>query len=90
MVFTTSPGHLRQCPNYIDEKLPGWKADPTQLGYAGTLSDEDLAEARGKNRRIFRELSRLRRVWNWKNNGLPSALLDDLPHTKEQIWCSRI
>ena len=39
-----------------DEKLPGWKADPTQLGYAGTLCDEDLAEARSKNRRIFREL----------------------------------
>ncbi len=40
----------------FDEKLPGWKVDPTQLGYAGTLSDDDLLAARGKNRRIFREL----------------------------------
>ena len=40
----------------FDEKLPGWKQDPTQLGYAGTLSDDDLLAAREKNRRIFREL----------------------------------
>ena len=40
----------------FDEKLPGWKQDPTQLGYAGTLADEDLLAARARNRRIFREL----------------------------------
>ena len=41
----------------FDEKLPGWKQDPTQLGYAGTLADEDLLAARARNRRIFREPS---------------------------------
>jgi alpha-glucan phosphorylase-like protein len=40
----------------FDDKLPGWKQDPTQLGYAGTLADEDLLAARSRNRRIFREL----------------------------------
>ena len=39
-----------------DEKLPGWREDPTQLGYAGTLSDEDLLAARSRNRKIFHEL----------------------------------
>ncbi len=40
----------------FDEKLPGWKHDPTQLSYAGKLADEDLLAARSRNRRIFREL----------------------------------
>ena len=40
----------------FDEKLPGWKHDPTQLSYAGTIADEDLLAARSRNRRIFREL----------------------------------
>ena len=39
-----------------DEKLPGWKKDPTQLAYSGKLSDENLLAAREKNRSIFREL----------------------------------
>lgn len=40
----------------FDEKLPGWRSDPTQLGYAGKISDEDLLLARKKNREVFREL----------------------------------
>ena len=40
----------------FDEKLPGWKHDPTQLSYAGIIADEDLLAARSRNRRIFREL----------------------------------
>ena len=39
-----------------DNQLPNWKGDPTQLGYSGKLSDEDLFAAREKNRSIFREL----------------------------------
>ncbi len=39
-----------------NKNMPGWKQDPTQLSYAGKLSDEDLLEARRKNRKIFREL----------------------------------
>ena len=40
----------------FDDKLPGWKQDPTQLSYAGALADEDLLAARTKNRHVFREL----------------------------------
>lgn len=40
----------------FDEALPGWKEDPSQLGYAGSIPDGLLLEARKKNRRILREL----------------------------------
>ena len=39
-----------------DNQLPNWKSDPTQLAYSGKISDEDLLDAREKNRSIFREL----------------------------------
>ena len=39
-----------------NKNMPGWKQDPTQLSYAGKLSDEELLDARRKNRKIFREL----------------------------------
>ena len=40
----------------FDKELPGWRSDPTQLGYAGKISDVDLMSARKKNRAVFREL----------------------------------
>jgi len=43
----------------FDKELPGWRGDPTQLGYAGKISDEDLKLARKKNREVFRELVRV-------------------------------
>jgi alpha-glucan phosphorylase-like protein len=43
----------------FDKELPGWRSDPTQLGYAGKISDEDLKLARKKNREVFRELVRV-------------------------------
>ena len=42
----------------FDTHLPGWKEDPGQLGYAGSLPDEALLEARQANRRMLRELVR--------------------------------
>jgi starch phosphorylase len=42
----------------FDEHLPGWKEDPSQLGYAGSLPDEALLHARSTNRRILRDLVR--------------------------------
>ena len=40
----------------FDKQLPGWRSDPTQLGYAGNISDEDILNSRKENRSIFREL----------------------------------
>jgi alpha-glucan phosphorylase-like protein len=40
----------------FDAHLPGWKEDPSQLGYAGSLPDDALLEARHANRRMLREL----------------------------------
>ena len=40
----------------FDHHLPGWKEDPSQLGYAGRLPDAALRDARQVNRRILREL----------------------------------
>ena len=50
----TSP----QMSALFDTHLPGWKEDPGQLGYAGSLPDEALLEARQANRRMLRELVR--------------------------------
>ena len=50
----TSP----QMGGLFDVHLPGWKEDPSQLGYAGSLPDEALLEARQANRRMLRELVR--------------------------------
>ena len=50
----TSP----QMSGLFDHHLPGWKEDPSQLGYAGRLPDADLQDARKVNRRILRELVR--------------------------------
>jgi len=48
----TSP----QMSGLFDQHLPGWKEDPSQLGYAGRLPDAALQDARQVNRRILREL----------------------------------
>ncbi|DAC09277.1 MAG TPA: alpha-glucan family phosphorylase, partial [Candidatus Poseidoniales archaeon] len=48
----TSP----QMSGLFDHHLPGWKEDPSQLGYAGRLPDAALRDARQVNRRILREL----------------------------------
>ena len=40
----------------FDRHLPGWKEDPSQLGYAGSLPDHALLDARAASRRILREL----------------------------------
>ena len=48
----TSP----QMRGLFDAHLPGWKEDPSQLGYAGSLPDAALLEARAANRRMLREL----------------------------------
>ena len=40
----------------FDKQLPGWRSDPTQLGYAGNISDEEILDSRKENRTIFREL----------------------------------
>ena len=50
----TSP----QMTGLFDHHLPGWKEDPSQLGYAGRLPDAALQDARKINRRILRELVR--------------------------------
>ena len=50
----TSP----QMTGLFDHHLPGWKEDPSQLGYAGRLPDAALQDARKVNRRILRELVR--------------------------------
>ena len=50
----TSP----QMQHLFDTHLPGWKEDPSQLGYAGRLPDAALLEARQANRRMLRELVR--------------------------------
>ena len=50
----TSP----QMSGLFDHHLPGWKEDPSQLGYAGRLPDAALQDARKVNRRILRELVR--------------------------------
>ena len=50
----TSP----QMTGLFDHHLPGWKEDPSQLGYAGRLPDAALQAARKVNRRILRELVR--------------------------------
>ena len=50
----TSP----QMSGLFDAHLPGWKEDPGQLGYAGSLPDEALLDARHANRRMLRELVR--------------------------------
>ena len=50
----TSP----QMSGLFDQHLPGWKEDPSQLGYAGRLPDAALQDARQVNRRILRELVR--------------------------------
>ncbi|RJU98180.1 MAG: alpha-glucan family phosphorylase [Candidatus Poseidoniales archaeon] len=42
----------------FDAQLPGWKEDPGQLGYAGSIPDDALLEARQTNRQILRELVR--------------------------------
>ena len=42
----------------FDAQLPGWKEDPSQLGYAGSIPDDALLESRQTNRRILRELVR--------------------------------
>ena len=51
----TSP----QMSSLFDVHLPGWKEDPSQLGYAGSLPDDALLEARQANRRMLRELVRI-------------------------------
>ncbi len=51
----TSP----QMAALFESHLPGWKEDPSQLGYAGSLPDEALLEARQANRRMLRELVRV-------------------------------
>ena len=51
----TSP----QMSSLFDVHLPGWKEDPSQLGYAGSLPDDALLEARQANRRMLRELVRV-------------------------------
>ena len=51
----TSP----QMTGLFDVHLPGWKEDPSQLGYAGSLPDDALLEARQANRRMLRELVRV-------------------------------
>ena len=51
----TSP----QMSSLFDVHLPGWKEDPSQLGYAGSLPDEALLKAREANRRMLRELVRV-------------------------------
>ena len=43
----------------FDKQLPGWRNDPTQLGYAGNISDEDILNSRKENRAIFRELVKM-------------------------------
>ncbi|MDP6199439.1 MAG: alpha-glucan family phosphorylase [Candidatus Poseidonia sp.] len=40
----------------FDAQLPGWKEDPGQLGYAGSIPDDALLESRRTNRKILREL----------------------------------
>ena len=50
----TSP----QMSGLFDAHLPGWKEDPSQLGYAGSLPDAALLKARHANRRMLRELVR--------------------------------
>lgn len=40
----------------FDHHLPGWKEDPSQLSYAGSLPDRALLDARAASRRILREL----------------------------------
>ena len=40
----------------FDKQLPGWRGDPTQLGYAGNISDEAILNSRKENRTIFRDL----------------------------------
>lgn len=50
----TSP----QMSSLFDHHLPGWKEDPSQLGYAGRLPDAALQDARQVNRQILRELVR--------------------------------
>jgi len=42
----------------FDAHLPGWRDDPSQLGYAGSLPDAALLDARHANRRMLRELVR--------------------------------
>lgn len=51
----TSP----QMGGLFDAHLPGWKEDPSQLGYAGSLPDDALLEARQANRRMLREVVRI-------------------------------
>ena len=51
----TSP----QMSALFDNQLPGWKEDPSQLGYAGSLPDDALLQARRDNRRMLRELVRV-------------------------------
>ena len=51
----TSP----QMTGLFDVHLPGWREDPSQLGYAGSLPDDALLEARQANRRMLRELVRV-------------------------------
>lgn len=50
----TSP----QMAGLFDAHLPGWRDDPSQLGYAGSLPDAALLDARHANRRMLRELVR--------------------------------
>ncbi len=40
----------------FDKQLSGWRDDPTQLSYAGNISDEEILNSRKENRTIFREL----------------------------------
>jgi len=43
----------------FDKQLPGWRDDPSRLGYAGSIPDGALLEARATNRRILRELVKI-------------------------------
>ena len=66
----TSP----QMSGLFDAHLPGWKEDPGQLGYAGSLPDEALLEARHANRRMLGNWFAPRPAWNFTRTGSPSVL----------------